>query len=139
MNFTQNYQSQKFAELKIDLCSESVISLIGASVISQSSETSLIITINDLTTLPDNIFNGLNNLLSLRLSGTNLTTIPEKILNSPTQLEWLDLSQNHLTALFEHTFNGLNKLESLDLSFKNLTILCENTLNDLTINQIDMA
>ena len=54
----------------------------------------IILSGNQLTTLPEGIFSGLNNLLYLILSDNQLTTLPEGIFSGLNNLEILDLSLN---------------------------------------------
>ena len=66
--------------------------------------------VNKLTTLEDNIFNGLTGLKKLSLSGNKLTTLGGNVFNGLTELQTLDLGYNKLTALGDHVFNGLTGL-----------------------------
>ncbi|MCY3760267.1 MAG: leucine-rich repeat domain-containing protein, partial [Gemmatimonadetes bacterium] len=72
---------------------------------------------NALTPLPEGIFQGLDNLISLQLYENALTTLPENIFQGLGKLERLDFSGNSLTSLPEGIFQGLSRLESLDSSY----------------------
>jgi len=47
-------------------------------------------------------------IIELDLSDNNLTTLPENIFNNLTQLQRLYLDNNNLTTLPENIFNNLN-------------------------------
>jgi len=78
----------------------------------RSHETSLDLSGNELTTLPESL-GRLSQLTYLDLSGNELTTLP-KSLGQLSQLTSLDLSRNELTTLPE-SLGKLTQLTSLDL------------------------
>ena len=86
---------------------------------------------NQLTQLPENIFNNLNQLQILWLNGNQLTQLPENIFQKLIQLQTLWLSGNKLTQLPENIFNNLNQLEELSLSHNQLIQLPTNIFNNL--------
>ena len=61
---------------------------------------------NQLTALPESVFNGLSALRSLDLHGNLLTTLPEGMLSGLTSLTTLNLESNRLTTLPESIFAG---------------------------------
>jgi len=69
------------------------------------------------------------NLKGLDLYGNNLTTLPEKIFDKLINLEWLDLSFNNLKNLPEKIFDKLVQLERLDLRRNKLKSLPEKIKN----------
>ena len=70
-----------------------------------------------LTTLPEDLFDGLTALESLWLSDNSLTTLPEDLFDSLTALDGLHLDDNGLTMLDGEIFDGLAGLQQLDLSY----------------------
>ena len=91
---------------------------------------------NKLTSLPDNIFNSLTQLQTLRLYDNNLTSLPENIFNSLIRLQTLSLYSNNLSSLPENIFNSLTQLQELYLSNNNFVSLSYNIFNSLTQLQI---
>ena len=71
---------------------------------------------NHLTSLPEDVFNGLERLIRLDLTTNGLTTLPERVFSDLSNLEDLYLSDNELTTLPEDVFDGLARLETLHLS-----------------------
>ena len=97
---------------------------------------SLLLSHNQLTQLPENIFSNLNQLQELDLSHNQLTQLPANIFSNLNQLEILLLSHNQLTQLPENIFSNLNQLQELDLSHNQLTQLPANIFNNL--NQLEI-
>ena len=87
---------------------------------------------NDLTSLPKDIFDGLDSLTDLDLSANDLTSLPKDIFDGLTKLEKLELSNNDLTTLPEGIFDGLDSLTNLDLSGNDLTSLPKDIFDGLT-------
>ncbi len=73
----------------------------------------LIIDYNQLTALPGEIFHGLQNLLELNLNYNQLISLPGEIFHGLQNLRKLDLSSNQLTALPGEIFHGLQNLRQL--------------------------
>ena len=71
---------------------------------------------NHLTSLPEDVFDGLARLIRLDLTTNGLTTLPERVFSDLSNLEDLYLSDNDLTTLPEDVFDGLARLETLHLS-----------------------
>ena len=95
--------------------------------------TSLTLSDHALTTLPPDIFDGLNALTSLTVTqNDNLATLPEGIFDGLTALETLDLGLNSLTALRSDAFAGLRTLTTLTLNSNRLTMLPEGIFDGLT-------
>ena len=94
---------------------------------------------NKLTALPDHIFAGLNQLKTLELEDNRLKALPEQIFAGLSQLEQLHLNSNRLAALQERLFNGLNQLQRLDLDSNGLTELPENIFAGLNqLQRLDL-
>jgi Leucine-rich repeat (LRR) protein len=84
----------------------------------------LLCSFNNLTSLPENLPNSLE---ELWFNNNNLTSLPE---NLPNTLIKLDCPFNNLISLPE---NLPNSLEELNCSFNNLTNLPENLPNSLKL------
>jgi Leucine-rich repeat (LRR) protein len=70
----------------------------------------------ELDFLPEGLFEGLINLTSLNLGFNSLSTLPEGLFEGLINLEILDLESNSLCTLPEGIFEGLGKLELIKLS-----------------------
>ena len=103
--------------------------------------TSLTLSDHALTTLPPDIFDGLNALTSLTVTqNDNLATLPEGIFDGLTALETLDLGLNSLTALRSDAFAGLRTLTTLTLNSNRLTMLPEGIFDGLTaLETLDLS
>ena len=91
----------------------------------------LILSDNQLQTLPANIFNGLNSLIQLILANNQLQTLPANIFNSLQSLQYLYLDSNQLQTLPDNVFRDLNNLETISLNNNQLQTLPANTFNGL--------
>ena len=86
-----------------------------------------------LTTVPDNAFDGLTALTSLDFNFLSLTTLGEDAFDGLTALATLNLQFTGLTTLHADIFDGLTALATLDLSFLfTLTALDEDIFDGLT-------
>ena len=85
--------------------------------------TVLILTANDLTTLPVGVFDELGALATLQLTGNRLTTLPAGLFAGLEALERLILDGNSLPTLSAELFAGLGALKTLNLSGNQLTML----------------
>lgn len=74
------------------------------------------LTNNQLEELPEQLFDGLNNLVLIELGGNKLVNLPDHIFEGLNNLRTLGLSFNQLGNLPDHLFDGLNNLQSLILS-----------------------
>ncbi|XP_006900788.1 PREDICTED: extracellular matrix protein 2 [Elephantulus edwardii] len=118
--------------------------------------TSLQLTGNSITSIPDEAFNGLPNLESLDLSknsitssgigpkafkhlknllhlnidGNNLTQIPSEL---PSTLEELKINENNLQAINEDSFSDLTQLVALEMEGNSLS---ETNVNPLTFKPL---
>ena len=86
---------------------------------------------NQLQTLPAILFNGLNNLELLSLYNNRLQTLPDTIFNSLSNLKKLSLYNNRLQTLPATLFNGLYNLQDLDLNKNQLQTLPATIFNNL--------
>ena len=95
---------------------------------------------NKLTSLPEHLFEGFNNLIELDLEGNCLEHLPGHLFDGLKNLQDLNLSHNWLSDLHEHLFEGLVNLQALDLSYNLLMSLPEglfkglNNLQELSLN-----
>lgn len=80
------------------------------------SITSIILSNNQLTTLPERIFAGLSNLEILYLDHNPLRQLRAGVFDDLTSLKTLSLNYNDLTTLPEGIFSRLSNLEKLSLS-----------------------
>ena len=87
---------------------------------------------NRLTSLPAGVFSGLTSLQELTLDNNQLTTLPAGLFVGLNGLQTLTLSNNRLTALPEYLFVGLTGLRALTLHDNRLTALPEGLFNGLT-------
>ena len=96
---------------------------------------SLMLFDNELRTLPEHLFEGLNNLQTLYLNDNKLTSLPEHIFDGLDNLQMLDLMYNELTSLPEHAFARLSDLRELNLARNQLTTLPEHVFEGLNYLQ----
>lgn len=74
-----------------------------------------------LTSLPDNLFKGLNQLHALDLRGNALSTLPSGIFNDLQHLRSLNLSNNNFSSLPMEALSTLSSVEIIDLRGNPLT------------------
>lgn len=77
----------------------------------------------DLKTLPEDIFEGSENIMNLKLEQNSLDNLPENLLKDQKNLEKLDLHANEISDLHENFFVGTKSLKELKLSRNRLTII----------------
>ena len=70
---------------------------------------------NSLTSLPEGVFDGLSSLVALGLYGNQLSTLPEDVFDELSSLTRLFLSNNELTSLSAGVFSGLFALQTIQL------------------------
>ncbi|XP_019646858.1 PREDICTED: insulin-like growth factor-binding protein complex acid labile subunit [Branchiostoma belcheri] len=92
---------------------------------------------NNIQTLPDNVFNPLQALTYLDLSSNNLNTISPRLFKGLLHLHRLSLSSNGIVQIDKATFVGLNSLIRLDLSF-NLFTTARNVVAP-SVKSIDLS
>jgi len=95
--------------------------IFNMSIDEKSSITELDLSLMKLESLPNNIFDGFNNLRKLNLLSNNLTSLPKEI-GYLTNLEVLNLENNNLTSLPKE-IGYLKNLEVLNLDGNKLTAL----------------
>ena len=86
---------------------------------------------NQLVSLPEAVFVGLESLRSLTLSQNGLTSISSNAFSGLTALEWLSLLDNQLVSLPDGVFADLTSLEELVLSNNQLASLQPNVFAGL--------
>jgi Leucine-rich repeat (LRR) protein len=77
---------------------------------------------DSLRTLPENIFQGLEQLEELDLNGNSLTSLPERIFQGLPNLKILDLDRNDFTTLPEGIFDGLHLEEPIPADILSLVV-----------------
>ena len=100
----------------------------------------LALSANDLSELPEGVFDDLSSLERLTLSSNDLSALPEGVFNDLSSLEILTLYSNDLSALPEGVFDDLTNLERLDLSGNDFSALPEGVFDDLTnLKQLSLS
>ena len=87
---------------------------------------------NNLSSLPEGVFDGLSNLTSLHLDDNNLSSLPEGVFDGLSNLEFLWLQRNQLSSLPEGVFDGLSNLDVLYLNNNQLSSLPEGVFDGLS-------
>ena len=88
-----------------------------------------------LTSLQEDIFDGLTSLQTLLLNNNSLSSLHEDIFDNLTSLENLDLNNNSLSSLAEDIFEDLTGLDTLWLNNNSLSSLGEDIFDGLTVLQ----
>ncbi|CBJ31214.1 Hypothetical leucine rich repeat protein [Ectocarpus siliculosus] len=86
---------------------------------------------NQFTSLPAELFDGLDQLQILHLLGNNLTTLPSGLFDGLHALSVLSLSENALVALPAGIFDDLGSLQALYLQHNSLSMLRVGLFDDL--------
>ena len=86
---------------------------------------------NQLTTLPEHFFEGMNNLRSLDLRSNQMANLAENAFDGLDNLQELDLRYNELGSLPVHLFKGLKNLQILHLAQTRLTALHDRLFEGL--------
>ena len=92
----------------------------------------LLLNENQLTSLPSNIFSGLNTLTQLYLNSNQITSLHADTFDGLTSLQNLRLNSNQLTSLPSSIFSGLTNLQQLRVNSNLLTSLPSNIFSGLT-------
>ena len=87
---------------------------------------------NQLTYLPEGLFQGLTKLQCLWLNNNQLRALPEGLFQGLITLQYIELYNNHLSALPEGLFQGLTALAAISLSRNKLSDLPEGLFQELT-------
>ena len=87
---------------------------------------------NGITALPGGIFDKLTGLRFLWLHDNKIPTIPGGFFDVLTSLEEMDLSNNDIVALPDGIFDGLTSLEELDLGNNDIVSLPDGIFDRLT-------
>lgn len=94
---------------------------------------------NNLTSLPDSLFQGMNAISNINLSRNQLTTLPPTLFNGLSNLEFLGLEFNALRNLPEELFQNLSGLHYLNLSDNQLIDFPEGLFNGLRLEMFHMC
>ncbi len=116
---------------RLDFNSVGLTSLRQGDFDGLSALESLRIADNQLVSLPEALFVGLESLRSLTLSQNGLTSISSNAFSGLTALEWLSLLDNQLVSLPDGVFANLTSLEQLVLSNNELASLQPNVFSGL--------
>lgn len=122
-----NLSHNKLSEFPQFVCS------VGVSL------TSLILTHNNIVTLPPGIFDRLSTLTSLDLSFNSLCSLPSGITSLSETLRTLSLRGNRIARAAEGTLGALRELTSLDLSDNRLTRLPSDLLSLGSLDTLALA
>ena len=76
---------------------------------------------NEITTLHEHTFRGLNQLSEVTLNGNRLTTLPAAVFAEMRCERLMDLSDNRISTLPATVFDGMGRLQHLDLSNNELS------------------
>ena len=87
---------------------------------------------NQLSSLPEDVFDGLNALENIQLHSNQLSSLPEDVFDGLNALENIQLHSNQLSSLPEDVFDGLNALTYLTLGYNQLSTLPDGIFEGLT-------
>ena len=87
---------------------------------------------NELSELPEDVFDGLSKVKLLLLHNNELSALPEDVFDGLANLETLSLYSNELGELPEDVFDGLTEMKSLWLSSNLIGELPEDVFDGLT-------
>ncbi|HRN78385.1 MAG TPA: leucine-rich repeat protein [Candidatus Dependentiae bacterium] len=127
-------QSPPIFDNTLDLKNKNITSIVGLHLLPQDIRDNLQhlwLHNNQLTSIPEHAFAGLNNLQMLGLSNNQLTSIADNAFAGLNNLQQLSLTSNQLTSIAEHAFTGLNNLQHLWLSSNQLTSIADNVFAGL--------
>jgi len=110
--------------------------IFNMSIDEKSSITELDLSLMKLESLPNNIFDGFNNLRKLNLLSNNLTSLPKEI-GYLKNLEVLNLDGNKLTALPKE-IGDLSNLINLNLGDNNFTSLSKEIGNLSNLERLSL-
>ncbi|PIO33801.1 hypothetical protein AB205_0187470 [Aquarana catesbeiana] len=97
-----------------------------------SSLTTLVLSNNHISTIPDSAFKGLKNLKVLELQKNTISSLSDKVFDD-LDLDHLDLSNNQLRELPSHLIHNLVHLKKLYLAENLLTNIPENFFDGLEV------
>lgn len=131
-----NLSANNFASLPDDLFANNrklkFVRLVENRVTMNTLPSKLFANLNDITTislkanlmtLPEDIFEGSLNIMTLRLEQNSLDNLPGNLLKDQKNLEKLDLHDNLISDLHIDLFAGTTSLKELKLSKNRLTTL----------------
>ena len=121
----------------LDLGNKSISVLKSGDFGGLSSLTTLFLHNNySLTSLPENVFDGLSSLKFLNLQDNGLTSLPENVFDELPTLIHIGLYGNSLTSLPENLFGGLSSLHRIMLYNNELTTLPNGIFEGVTTLQL---
>ena len=85
----------------------------------------------NITTLPEDVFQGITRLETLDLSGNMMDSGSLPAISDLTALYSLNLSHNQVSILSESILTNFTSLVTLDLSFNKITTLPQGVFEDL--------
>ncbi len=114
------------------LTSKEASQIIQAVVQQRASLMNLDLSINQISVIDEDMFNGLSQLNSIDLHANQLSTLSDGVFSGLSQLEYLDLSGNYLTTLSDGVFSEVSQLKSIDLSANRFITLSSGVFNRLS-------
>ena len=91
---------------------------------------------NTLSQLPDTIFDSMQVLTRLDLSGNFFTTMTSRLVSRLTSLVSLDLSHNEIESIHGQAFSGLKSLKFLQLDGNRIAKLPRNLFRNTKVRII---
>ena len=142
-----NQLSSQIAKAKIQhlTLEHFIVTHPGLVVHHSKSLKSLILTNDQITTIPNKVFSGLSKLKELNLNSNTLIELPKEAFSGLSNLETLHLDYNKLTELPKEVFSGLSNLTGLYLAGNHLTTIPTevfsglSNLEDLDLNDNDLT
>lgn len=80
-----------------------------------------VLIISEISSVPENLFNGSSNITEINFERNHFTTLPEKLFLHQRNLQKLNLKHNNLSYLPDGLFRGTRALTVLKLSYNHLT------------------
>ncbi|XP_063706924.1 protein toll [Culicoides brevitarsis] len=85
----------------------------------------------DVEELPEDLFAGSKNIVTIGMDGNKLQKLPPKLLQDQSELQELDLKHNQLVHLDEYIFAGTRSLRIVHLSYNQLLNISSNVFAHL--------
>ncbi|KAJ8022763.1 Leucine-rich repeat-containing G-protein coupled receptor 4 [Holothuria leucospilota] len=110
---------------------------ICANAFAHAPVTCIILSFNKLSSLPVNLFRGINNLEEVELQGNPLTEVPS-VLNSTKTVRYLNLADTKIGGIPKYSINGMSGLMVLDLSRTEITDVPEDIF-DMSLRLVHLS